>query len=160
MKRITMGTALLVLAACGDGNVAPGNDAEAAHDRPARPAVHMRAGAALAGVEADAIQPETMSDGDIATVGGARPCAFKLTRAAFPSLLYGGSDATIKLNGKLVALPRTASGRYEDAGLRVTITPDAPGSTSPHVLQEATMILWPPGTRDERGYRGFAQCVD
>jgi hypothetical protein len=149
--------ALIALVACHRDNIALGNDTEAARDRPEAPAPHLPAAQALAGLESDAVQPGTMGAQDIASVQGAHPCAFRFTRDAWPSLLYSADVATLKLNGKLITLPRTGTDRFEDGGLRVSVTPAATASETRRV-RDAQLILLPPGTLDERGYRGFAEC--
>lgn len=148
----------LALAACSNRNLSTGNDTEAALDAAAAPSPTVPAARALAGVESDAIQPETMSVTDVASIGGdSGRCVFRLTRAAFPSLVYGDKGATIKLNGKLIALRAFGTGHYADAGLDVTVVAlDADASSNaPH---DARMVVRPPGTTDERGYVGYTAC--
>lgn len=150
--------ALLPLAACSPPNQAPGNDTEAALDAPAPAAPQLPAAQALAGVEPVSIQPEIMNDADLAVLGGTKGrCAFRLTRVAYPSLLYGNSNATIKLNGKLITLPLVAAGTYRDGPLSLTVSPaeTAAPATDQH---EVRMIIHPQGAREERGYLGYAAC--
>src|SRR3546814_9447361 len=69
------------------------------------------------------IKPETMSNADVQALGGRQGrCAVVLTEVAFPSFLYlpQGSGA-IKLNGKLIVLPRTGEKQFADGGLSVTL---------------------------------------
>lgn len=149
----------LPLAACNQ-NTAVGNDREAQLDPAPTPASIERASSALRNVAPESIKPQTMSDADIEALGGRRGrCAVKLTEVAFPSFLYepAGSGA-IKLNGKLIVLPRTGEGRYADGGLLVALrTVDEADNAD---LQAVEMIIVPPGASDELGYRGYAQCFD
>ena len=152
------GVALLVLAACSNADRAPGNDTEAALDPAATPSPTISAAQAIAELDRDSIQPDMMDAADLASIGAeAGRCVFRLTRAAFPSLVYGDAQAVIKLNGKLVPLPSTAPGRYADAGLQVALS--ALDSTAPsHGLHETRLVLRIPGTPDERGYLGYVDC--
>src|SRR3546814_13310866 len=64
-----------------------------------------------------------MSNADVQALGGRQGrCAVVLTEVAFPSFLYlpQGSGA-IKLNGKLIVLPRTGEKQFADGGLSVTL---------------------------------------
>lgn len=149
--------AVLALAAC-NRNTAPGNDREAQIDHAPSPAPVMAAAKALDNVTAGAIKPETMSDADIAALGGRKGrCAVKLTEVGFPSFLYEpGGNGAIKLNGKLILLPAAGAGRYEDGGLIVTLRPvDDTGNAG---LEAMEMIVVPPGAKEEIGYRGYVQC--
>ena len=53
-----------------NSNSAPGNDREAQIDPAPTPAPRMGAAEALSGIATEAVQPETMSDADIAALGG------------------------------------------------------------------------------------------
>ena len=147
----------LPLAACNQ-NTELGNDREGQIDAAPTPAPIMGAAAALENVATAVIKPETMSDADIAALGGKQGrCAVKLTEVGFPSFLYepGGSGA-IKLNGKLIVLPNTGEAEFADGGLTVKLQPvDEQGNAG---LQSMEMIITPPGAKDEIGYRGYAQC--
>ena len=104
------------------------------------------------------IKPETMSQADIAALGGlAGKCAIKLTEVAHPSLVFEeGESATIKLNGKLIRLPSVGSGKFESGGLSVTLEPnDEEGDAG---LQGMDMIIVPPEAKDEVGYGGYVDC--
>lgn len=149
----------LALAACNQ-NTAIGNDREAQLEPAPTPAPIMQAGPALANVATAAIKPETMSDVDIQALGGRRGrCAVVLTEVAFPSFLYEPQgQGAIKLNGKLIVLPRTGADRFADAGLIVTLQPgDEEGDAG---LQAMEMIVVPPGAKDEIGYSGYVRCFD
>lgn len=157
--RAILSLALLGLALAGcNRNSAIGNDREARVDPAASPAPIVAAGAALQNVETAAIKPETMSNADILALGGkVGRCAIKLTEVGFPSFLYrpNGSGA-IKLNGKLIVLPKTGPGRFEADDLLVVLRPvDEVGNAG---LKAAEMIIVPPGSREEMGYRGYIQC--
>jgi len=160
MKTLAIITALalaLPLAACNQ-NTAVGNDREARLDPPPKPAPIMGAAQALRNVATASIKPETMSDADIAALGGRKGrCVIKLTEVAFPSFLFEPEGrGAIKLNGKLVVLPNAGKARYEDAGLLVTLrSVDEEGSAG---LKAMEMIVVPPQAKDEIGYRGYVQC--
>jgi hypothetical protein len=157
-QSLLIAIALLPLAACSPSNQAPGNDTEAALDASTPAAPQLPAAQALAGVEPVSIQPELMNDADLAALGGIKGrCAFRLTRVAYPSLLYGNSNATIKLNGKLITLPLAAAGTYRDGPLSLTVSPadTAARATDQH---EVRMVIHPRGAREERGYLGYAAC--
>lgn len=151
---------VLPLAAC-NSNSAPGNDQEAALEAPATASQQASAADALSGIATGAIQPETMTDADTASLGGTDGrCVFRMTEVGYPSFLYGGSGGTgtIKLNGTLITLPAVGNGRYQDGGLRVTLTPiDA--ETGRGDRREAEMIVQLPGAPDELGFRGYEQCA-
>jgi hypothetical protein len=140
--------AAAALAACNQ-NTELGNDREGQIDPAPTPAPVIRAAAALANVATEVIKPETMSDTDIAALGG--------KEVGFPSFLFEpGGGGTIKLNGKLIPLPATGERRYEDGGLLVTLRPvDETGNAG---LKAMEMIIVPPGAKDEIGYRGYVQC--
>lgn len=153
---ILAATALLV--AC-NSNSSPSADREAQVDPPPTPAPMMRAAEALSGIAVEAIQPETMSDADIAALGGmAGRCVIRLTSVAFPSFLYEpGGAGTIKLNGKLITLPRPGDQRFADGGLSVLLRPV--GGAGNSGLPEEDMIVMLPGAKDELGFRGYRQCA-
>lgn len=154
---VTIALLALPLAACNQ-NTELGNDREGQIDAAPTPAPIMGAAAALENVATAALKPETMSDADIAALGGREGrCAVKLTEVGFPSFLYEptGSGA-IKLNGKLIVLRNAGDARFEDGGLTVTLQPvDDEGNAG---LQAMEMIIVPPGAKDEIGYRGYSQC--
>ena len=158
MRTLAIITALaLPLAACNQ-NTAVGNDREARLDPAPTPAPIMGAAETLRNVATASIKPETMSDADIAALGGRKGrCAIKLTEVAFPSFLFEPEGrGAIKLNGKLVVLPNAGKARYEDAGLQVTLLPvDEEGNAG---LKAMEMIVVPPRAKDEIGYRGYVQC--
>lgn len=149
--------AVAALAACNQ-NTELGNDREGQIEPAPTPAPIMGAAAALANVATEVIKPETMSDADIAALGGRQGrCAVKLTEVGFPSFLFepGGSGA-IKLNGKLIPLPAAGERRYQDGELLVALKPvDETGNAG---LKAMEMIIVPPGAKDEIGYRGYVQC--
>ena len=156
-RLLTIAAAALALAACNQ-NTALGNDREAQLDPAPAPAPVVGAAAGLANVAAEAIKPETMSDADIAVLGGKQGrCAVRLTEVAFPSFLYEpDGQGAIKLNGKLIVLPRTGEGRFADAGLQVMLRPvDETGNAG---LKAMEMLVVPPGAGDELDYRGYVQC--
>lgn len=139
-------------------NTALGNDREEQIDAVPTPAPIMGAVAALRNVDTALIKPQTMSQADIAAIGGlAGKCAIRLTEVAFPSLVIGeGQSAIIKLNGKLIPLAASGENRYADGGLSVILEPnDDEGDAG---LQSVDMIVIPPGAEDEIGYSGFIDC--
>jgi len=160
MRRLPQLTVLLMgLAACNQ-NTELGNDREGQIDAAPAPAPIMSAAAALENVAKAAIKPETMSDADIAALGGKRGrCAVKLTEVGFPSFLYGReARGAIKLNGKLIILPKTSENRFEGDGLIVRLQPvDGVGNAG---LQSIDFVIVPPGAKDEIGYRGYVRCYD
>lgn len=154
-----VGIVLPLLAGCQAGNPSTGNDAEAALDPPARAAPHRSAAEALAGVALEDVQPQTMSDADLASLGGDASCRFRLTRPAWPSFVYvpRASQGTIKLNGALVTLPRVREGVFADGGLRVSLRPV--GDADAHAaMQAAELIVLLPHTAQELGFRGYVEC--
>lgn len=99
-----------------------------------------------------------MSDADVQALGGkSGRCAIKLTEVGFPSFLYRqDGPGAIKLNGKLIVLPKTSSGRFEADDLLVVLRlVDEVGNAG---LKAAEMIIVPPGAKEETGYRGYIQC--
>lgn len=150
---------LLVLGGC-NRNTAPGNDREAQLDAAPTPAPHKAAAAALSGIATEAVQAETMTDADLASLGGpAGKCLIRLTRVGLPSFVHDGLDRSgaIKLNGALIPLRAERPGLFSADGLRVAIRPLAPQAGSDGV-REAEMIVMLPGARDELGYRGYEDC--
>ncbi len=149
----------LALAGC-NSNTAPGNDKEAQLDSPAKAVAQADAASALAGIATGAIQPETMTPADIASLGGnAGRCLFSMTEVGFPSMVYGGGTnaATVRLNGKLITLPSSGEGKYTGGGLSVAVRPvDAKAGRGER--REAEMVIMLPGAKDELGYRGFSMC--
>ena len=149
--------ATLALAACNQ-NTAIGNDREAELE-PAAPAAPIENAAdALRGIAVALIKPETMSPADIAAVGGRNGrCAVKLTEVAFPSFLYEpNGGGVIKLNGKLIELPRQGENRFFEGGLLVVLRPASGAGNGG--LPQMEMIVVPPEAKDEIGYRGYVQC--
>jgi len=110
----------------------------------------MGAAEALSGIAVEAVQPETMTDADIAAVGGLEGrCAIRLTEVSEPSFLYRpGGPATIKLNGKLIELSATGEQRFAAGGLTVQLRPvEGEGNAG---LAEHEMIVMLPGAKDEQ----------
>ena len=151
--------AAVALAAC-NSNTAPGNDQEAEREAPAEASPQMSAGEALSGIATAAVMPETMTDADVASLGGLDGrCAIRLTEVGFPSLLHGGDgdQAFIKLNGKLIPLPAAGEGLYRDSGLVVRVR-SLDDDAERAELHEAEMVVMLPGAEDELGFRGFEIC--
>lgn len=158
MTALSLGAALLV-GACNQ-NTAPGNDREAQVDPPATAAPRMSAGEALSGVATGAIQPETMNEADLASLGGlAGNCVIRLTGVGYPSFFENRAQGTgvVKLNGKLVELEKRGDGRFVDGGLTVQLRP-VPSDESNNGLPGADMIIALPGAKDELGFRGYREC--
>lgn len=150
---------LLALAGC-NRNTATGNDREAQREAPPTPAPATGAEAALANVATALIKPETMSDADVAALGGrSGRCAVVQTEVAFPSFLYQpGGQGAIKLNGKLIVLQPAGAGRFADGGLSVTLRPlEETGNAGSRGMK---MIVVPPGAKDEIGYHGYVRCYE
>jgi len=150
--------AISMLPAC-NSNSAPGNDREAQIDPAPTPAPRMSAAEALSGIAVEAVQPETMTDADIAALGGLEGrCAIRLTEVSEPSFLYSpGGTGAIKLNGKLIELPPAGGQRFADAGLTVQLrAAEGEGNAG---LPEHEMIVMLPGAKDELGFRGYRDCV-
>ena len=147
-----------MLTAC-NSNTAPGNDREAQIDPAPTPGPIRGAAEALSGIAVEAVQPETMTDADIAALGGLEGrCAIRLTEVSEPSFLYqpGGSGA-IRLNGTLIELPAAGEQRFADGGLTVQLRRvEGEGNAG---LPEHEMIVMLPGAKDELGFRGYRQCV-
>ncbi len=152
-------TAALLLGAC-NRNTATGNDREAQVDPAETAAPQNGAGEALSGITTGAVQPETMSDADIASLGGlAGNCVIRLTGVAFPSFFEdrAGNRGFVKLNGKLVRVSRVGDGRFADGGLTVLIRPVEDGGSN-NGLPAAEMIIALPDAKDELGFRGYRDC--
>lgn len=161
MKRLAPIVAGLALPLCAcNQNTALGNDREAQIDPAPTPAPVMNAAAALQNVSTAILKPETMSDTDIAALGGLTGrCVVRFTEVSHPAFLFepDGSGA-IKMNGKLIVLSQAGSNRFESGELSVTLQPnDDEGDAG---LQGMNMIVLPPGAQDEIGYSGFVQCFD
>lgn len=152
--------ACLALAGCHHANPSIGNDTEAALDPPAAAAPQHPAAQALAGVAMEDVQPETMSQADLDSLGGTRDrCVFRMDADGWPGLVYGGAQAggIIKLNETLVMLPRTGPDAYADGGLQVTLRPlDA--SAPDDNQQPANLVIRLPHTPQELGFQGYAEC--
>lgn len=152
-------TAAFALGACNQ-NSAPGNDKEAKLDPALAPAQKMGAAEALPGIATGAIQPETMSDADVASLGGlAGKCTIRLTAVGFPSFLYDESQRTgvIKLNGKLIPLASVDEGVFRDGDLKVTLRA-VDKDFGDDGRREAEMIIMLPQAEDELGFRGYEVC--
>ncbi|MGE0668518.1 MAG: DUF6692 family protein [Sphingomonadales bacterium] len=150
---------MLALGAC-NRNTSPGNDRESQIDPAPAPARVASAAEALAGIAVEAVQPETMSDGEVAALGGPRGrCFIRLTSVGFPSFVHDGpgGKGAIKLNGTLIPLRARQGGIYESGGLGVVIRPVRREFGSDG-LRESDMIVMLPGARDELGYRGYEDC--
>lgn len=149
--------AVLTLSGC-NRNEAIGNDREAQLEPAPTPAPVMAPQAALANVSGALIKPETMSEADLAVIGGLEGrCAVRLSEVAFPSFVYSiGEAGTIKLNGKLIRLPAAGEDRFAADGLVVTLRErEERGDAG---LRGMDFILVVPGSEDELGYAGFVDC--
>ncbi|QQN73635.1 DUF6692 family protein [Croceicoccus sp. YJ47] len=159
MKRLVTVAALSALALAGcNRNTAIGNDREAGRDPPAQAAPIRPAGSALRNVSTALIKPETMSDADVAAIGGTEGrCVFTLTEVSFPAFVYTpGEQGFIKLNGTLIPLDPAGADRFESGQLIVTTRLlDTRGNAG---LRGLEMIVVPPGAGDELGYRGYTSC--
>lgn len=150
----------LALAGCHHANPSTGNDTEAALD-PTRPAAPQRsADEALAGVAREDVQPQTMSQADLDSLGDTRDrCVFRLTADAWPSFVYGGAPASgvLKLNETLVTLPRANDSTFADGGLQVTLrrVGNSPADGTP---QDADLIIRLAGVPQELGFKGYTAC--
>lgn len=151
------GLGALALAAC-QANHAPGNDAEAGLDPPAVAALRASSGEVLAHAERDALQPETLDDADVRSLGAAGRCRFLFSRDAFPSFAFGDGAGVVKLSGTLVPLHQRAPGRFAADGLDVQVTP-LQDQTAAGSLRRAQMVMQAAGARGERGYRGWVDCA-
>lgn len=146
----------VLIAACTE-NTSPGNDREAELSQSEPPSEVAAAGAAIEGVAADLLFPQTMTDADGRNIpDGADGCLFRFTRVGLPVLAYG-SVAVVKLNDRLVSLPGAGEGRYAAEGVTVTVRPlsDRAGDGEPFV---AELVLHVTGAAHERGYHGFSEC--
>lgn len=120
----------------------------------------MGAAEALSGIATGAIQPETMTDADFASLGGlVDKCTIRLTEVGLPSFVYGkeGGEGTIKLNGKLIELPSSGSGTYAEDGLSVA-TRSTDEEYGDDGRREAELVVKLPGAKDELGFRGYEEC--
>lgn len=162
MTRIlaTLGlSSALFLGACNQ-NTAPGNDREAQIDPPSRAASQASADEALSGISTGAVQPETMNEADLASLGGlAGNCTIRLTGVGYPSFFedIANKRGFVKLNGKLVRLQQIGKDRYADGGLTVLLQ-SVEGDKSNNGLPGAEMIIALPGAKDELGFRGYRDC--
>jgi hypothetical protein len=153
--------ALCLLAACNE-NTATGNDQQERLDPAPTAAPVAGAAEALSGIAPEVVQPEIVSEADIAALGGLEgACVIRLTAVAFPSFIYdrGGSGGAVKLNQKLIPLPETEGGTFEDSGLEIVVRPieEEFGGDG---RREAEMIIMLPGANDELGFRGYEQCYE
>lgn len=158
-KELLAPVAAMAMAGC-NSNSSPGADRAAELDTAPSPAPLMQAAEALSGVATEIIALETMSDADVAALGGREGrCAFRMTSVAFPSFYYEpGGPGAIKLNAKLIPLPRAGANRFSDDGLSAWLRPvEGKGSSG---LPEYELIVMLPGAKDELGYRGYLQCFE
>ena len=159
MKRLALLLVPLALSAC-NSNTAHGPDRESQVQAPPTPAPRGSAKQALDGIAAKAIALETMSDADIASLGGYRGhCVFRPTEVGFPSFHFAPrGSGTLKLNQKLITLPRSGENRFADGELEVRLRPV--GGEGHASLPEHELILLLPGAKQEHGYRGYLQCFE
>lgn len=158
LRALSIGTALL-LGACNQ-NTAPGNDREAQVDPAPTAAPISGAAAALSGIDTGAIQPATMNDADIASLGGyAGNCVIRLTGVGYPSFFEDRTNGRgyVKLNGKLVQLSSAGPNRFADGNLTVELR-DVADDESDNGLPGAEMIIALPQAKDELGFRGYKDC--
>ena len=156
-RLILMGSLSAVLAGCNQ-NTAIGNDREALLDPPAEAAPIESASSALQGVATALVKPETMTDADIAAIGGDQGrCVFRLTEVGFPTFVYEQNGAGfIKLNGKLIQVEADEADRFTSGELLITTRAlDDRGNAG---LQAQQLIVVPPGAKEELGYRGYVNC--
>jgi hypothetical protein len=149
-----------MLAGCHHANPSTGNDTEAALDPPKSAAPQRAAASALAGVAMEDVQPETMSQSDLDSLGGIQNrCVFRLDADGWPSFVYGGpqTGAVLKLNETLVTLPSTGPETFADSGLQVTLRPLDRGAVHDS-QQEADLIIDLPHTPQELGFQGYIEC--
>lgn len=152
--------ACLALAGCHHANPSTGNDTEAALDPPMSAAPHRSAAEALAGVAREDVQPQTMSQADLDSLGGMRNgCVFRLTADAWPSFVYGGPQAggVLKLNETLVTLPRASGNTFADGGLQVSLRPLGKSHAN-GTPQDADLIIRLAGVPQELGFKGYTDC--
>lgn len=155
-KFAILSLAVLPLAACNT-NTATGNDREAQLDPPATAAPVESAASALANLSPGLMLPETMSGADLAALGAGKACQFRLTEVAFPSFVYDTSGrGAIKINGKLIPVTASGTGRYANGDLRIRTRPlDDEGDAG---LQMQELIIAGPGMKDEFGFWGYTTC--
>jgi hypothetical protein len=156
-RLILLASLSAVLAGCNQ-NTAIGNDREAHLDPPAKASSIEPAASALQGVATALVKPETMTDADIAAIGGDQGrCVFRLTEVGFPTFVYEpNGSGFIKLNGKLIPVEPDGADRFTSGGLLVTTQMlDDEGNAG---LQAQQLIVVPPGAEDELGYRGYVIC--
>lgn len=148
--------AVAPLAACNT-NTAIGNDREAQLDPPATAAPVENAASALANLSPGLMLPETMSDADLAALGAEKTCQFRLTEVAFPSFVYDTSGrGAIKINGKLIPVTASGTGRYANGELRIrTRLLDDEGDAG---LEMQELIIAGPRMKDEFGFWGYTTC--
>lgn len=155
-RAAALAAGLVVAAGCID-NPAPGNDREAELDPPARAAEVATAEAAISGVATGLLKPEIMTDADLESAPRIEDrCTFRFTRVGFPVLVYG-SSGVLKLNGKLVVLPRVGDGRYGAGGVEVRVRP-LDGGAERETSFAAEMVVGLPGAPDELGFHGYSGC--
>lgn len=145
------------LVGCNE-NTAIGNDREAQLDPPAKASAIEPASSALQNVATAIVKPETMTDADVAAIGGKDGrCVFRLTEVGYPTFVYEpGNRGFIKLNGKLIPVGAAGEDRYTGGDLLVaTHLLDSEGNAG---LQSQEMIVVPPGGKDELGYPGYNIC--
>ena len=147
-----------LLAGCNQ-NTAIGNDREAELDPPAEATAIEPASSALQGVATALVKPETMSDADIAAIGGEQGrCVFRLTEVGFPTFLYEpNGSGFIKLNGKLIPVEPDGTDRFASGELLVTT--QMLGDEGNAGLQALRLIVVPPGAKDELGFDGYTTCA-
>ena len=68
----------------------------------------------------------------------------------------GNAVATLKLNGKLVALSPAGGSTWASGGVRVEMR--HPGGVPSHGEAQAVLILRLTGAPDELGFAGVAEC--
>jgi hypothetical protein len=151
----------LLLTACRHHpNPSIGNDTEAALDPPEHAAAQRTAAQALTGVSMQDVQPETMGQADLDSLGGTRDrCLFRLDADGWPSFVYGGAQngGVLKLNESLINLPRVGLGVFADSGLQVTLRPlDKKGQQNDQWPAELVIRL--PHTEQELGFLGYSEC--
>jgi hypothetical protein len=153
---ILAGTAFLLAAGCA-GNTAIGNDREAELDPPVQPAPILAAGAALQGIATSLVIPQIMTDADRGNIPDmTNSCQFRMTKVGEPVVVYG-SQAVVKLNGKLVPLQASGTGSYAADGVTVTVRALDDDADTANAFG-AEFVLRLPGAPDELGYHGFSEC--
>lgn len=152
--------ACLMLAGCHHANPSTGNDTEATLDPPKAAAPQRSAAQALAGVAMEDVQPETMSQADLDSLGGTRNrCVFRLDADGWPSFIYGSTqtDGILKLNETLITLPRTGQGAFADSGLQVTLR-SLDEDSARNTQRRANLVIRLPHTSQELGFQGYVEC--